>query len=132
MRLWGLSQAGLEESELADFRRALLDAQREDGGWGQLPEMASDAYATGQSLFLLAESGTSPDAPAFRRGIGFLIEHQRKDGSWIVQTRSRPVQTFFDNGDPGGKSQFISITATGWATLALLGSLDPEKNGKGL
>jgi hypothetical protein len=30
------------------------------------------------------------------------------------------LQPFFDNGDPGGKSQFISFAATGWATLALL------------
>jgi N-acyl-D-amino-acid deacylase len=43
-----------------------------------------------------------------------------------VQTRSRPVQVFFDNGDPGGKSQFISFLATGWATLALLEAC-PEK-----
>jgi hypothetical protein len=27
---------------------------------------------------------------------------------------------FFDNGDPHGKSQFISFAATGWAVLALL------------
>ena len=44
----------------------------------------------------------------------------------IHQTGSRPVQVFFDNGDPGGKSQFISFLATGWATLALLESC-PEK-----
>jgi hypothetical protein len=30
------------------------------------------------------------------------------------------LQLFFDNGDPGGKSQFISFAATGWAVLALL------------
>ena len=39
--------------------------------------------------------------------------------SWLVKTRSKPIQKFFDNGDPHGKNQFISISATSWATAAL-------------
>jgi hypothetical protein len=65
-------------------------------------------------------AGVRPDDAAYRRGVAYLVRTQRSDGAWIVETRSRPVQKFFDNGDPGGKSQFISFAATGWATLALL------------
>ena len=60
-----------------------------------------------------------------RRGLAYLLKTQREDGAWIVETRSRPVQIFFDNGDPGGKSQFISFAATNWAVLALLETLPP-------
>ena len=64
--------------------------------------------------------GLEPTDPAYQKAAKHLLATQRDDGSWLVETRSRPVQVFFDNGDPGGKSQFISFAATGWATLALL------------
>ena len=50
----------------------------------------------------------------------YLLKTQRDDGGWVVETHSPPVQKFFDNGDPGGKSQFISFPATAWAVMALL------------
>jgi N-acyl-D-amino-acid deacylase len=43
--------------------------------------------------------------------------------SWHVKTRAKPVQVFFDNGDPHGKDQFISITSTGWSIGALARTL---------
>jgi hypothetical protein len=36
---------------------ALVAEQRADGGWSQLRSLTSDAYATGQALVALAESG---------------------------------------------------------------------------
>jgi hypothetical protein len=30
------------------------------------------------------------------------------------------LQRYFDNGDAGGRSQFISFAATNWAVMALL------------
>ncbi|MFN0051591.1 MAG: prenyltransferase/squalene oxidase repeat-containing protein [Planctomycetales bacterium] len=59
------------------------------------------------------------------RGIDWLLKHQEGDGSWHVVTRAKPVQEYFDNGDPHGKDQFISIAATGWATAVLARSV-PE------
>jgi hypothetical protein len=41
------------------------------------------------------------------------------DGSWLVRSRSRPFQTYFETGFPHGKDQWISSAATGWATTAL-------------
>src|SRR5439155_11828255 len=98
---------------------ALLGIQNEDGGWSQTREMKSDAYATGQTLYLLQTTGLSATDPAYERGIRFLLKTQRPDGSWLVLTRSRPLQTYFDNGDPHGTNQFISIPATSWAVAAL-------------
>jgi N-acyl-D-amino-acid deacylase len=71
-------------------------------------------------LTALYAAGLPSADPAYQRGVDYLLRTQKEDGSWIVQTRTRPLQIFFDNGDPGGKSQFISFAATGWSVLALL------------
>lgn len=118
--LRGLVASSADKDVIADACKTLLAEQRRDGGWAQLAELDSDAYATGTALVVLRLAGVSSKEPAYLRGIGYLLRTQSRDGAWLVQTRSRPIQTFFDNGDPGGKSQFISFAATGWATLALL------------
>jgi N-acyl-D-amino-acid deacylase len=84
-----------------------------------MPELDGDAYATGSALLALRAAGLAKDK-AYEQAVAFLVKTQKEDGSWFVKTRSRPVQTFFDNGDPGGESQFISMSATSWALLALL------------
>ena len=38
-----------------------------------------------------------------------LLKTQRGDGSWFVKSRSKPVQVYFDNGDPHERDQFIPI-----------------------
>lgn len=125
-RLWGLHLLKGSAEELAAAKKTLVDAQRDDGGWAQTKDMSSDPYATGFALFVLSELGDSTNEPAYRRGVAYLLASQHDDGSWFVQTRAKPVQMFFDNGDPHGKSQFISISATGWATTALARTL-PKK-----
>ena len=37
--------------------RNLEAMQREDGGWSQTPDLSSDAYATGESLYTMHEAG---------------------------------------------------------------------------
>lgn len=107
---------------------ALLKMQNKDGGWSQLPEMTSDAYATGTVLVALLRSDlVSADQPAVRRGIQYLLNTQQPDGSWHVPTRAKPFQTYFETGYPHGKDQFISVTAGSWATVAILLALPPEK-----
>lgn len=93
--------------------------QRDDGGWGQLPDLGSDAYSTGQAVWVLLESPAPVSVDVVERGATWLRDHQEADGSWHVVTRSVPIQEWFDNGDPHGKDQFISTTATGWAVAAL-------------
>lgn len=113
-----------EAARIAVARATLIKEQRDDGSWSQLPgKRDGDAYATAIVLIALRRAGLAVDDPAYRKGVKYLLTTQKEDGSWLVETRSRPVQEFFDNGDPGGKSQFISFAATGWATLALLEAL---------
>lgn len=118
-RLWGAKLLGENADVLEKSRAALLADQRADGGWPQLSTMTSDAYATGQALFILAETGLPTSDAAYQRGVQFLLKTQGEDGSWLVETRSKPIQKFFDNGDPHGKHQFIVIPATSWALAAL-------------
>ena len=118
-RLWSMKLLKRPREAIDAARREVLAAQRDDGGWAQLDAMKSDAYATGQTLCVLLMTGMAPTDPVCRRGIEYLLKTQRDDGSWFVKSRSKPVQVYFDNGDPHGKDQFISTPATCWALVAL-------------
>ena len=119
-RLRALHVAGAPEDEIRGAAQELLKTQRADGGWAQLANLDSDAYATGTALVALHQAGGVATAdPAYRNGLRFLLAKQLEDGSWHVATRSTPIQTYYESGYPHGEDQFISITAAGWATTAL-------------
>ena len=120
-----------EEKKAAEAAGNLLQLQRSDGGWAQLPgkTQQSDSYATGSVLFALRREGflTAMDK-RYRRGLRFLIDTQHDDGSWHVKSRSKPFLKYCEGGYPHGKDQVISMAAGSWATLALLQSVIVEKN----
>ena len=120
-KLWAFAELSSDagKATVDRLRAQILAKQKEDGGWSQLPDMKSDAYATGQTLYILEKTGLADEHAAVQRGVAFLLDSQQPDGSWLVETRSKPIQKFFDNGDPHGKNQFISIAATSWAVAAL-------------
>lgn len=118
--LRGLVDAGADAKLVEAARDSLVNDQREDGAWAQLANMSGDAYATATALMTLRRAGLATTEKAHQKGVKFLLDSQLDDGAWFVQTRSKPLQKFFDNGDHGGKSQFISFAATNWAVLAVL------------
>jgi len=119
-RLWSLAVVNAGRDVIQGATQDLLGTQREDGGWSQLDDMTSDAYATGTSLVALHRAGgLSTTNPSYQRGLQWLMQAQLPDGSWHVRTRSKPIQSYFESGYPHGKDQFISITAACWATTAL-------------
>lgn len=123
-RLWGLMDEAAPNEAIADLKTTLVKQQRDDGGWAQQSGLSSDAYATGQVLFMLLATGMSSQDEPLRKATTYLLKTQATDGSWFVQTRAKPIQEFFDNGDPYDKSQFISISATGWAVAALAQTIE--------
>ncbi|HVU88029.1 MAG TPA: prenyltransferase/squalene oxidase repeat-containing protein [Pirellulales bacterium] len=109
-------------SEYQPWVETIKQRQNADGGWSQTPELASDAWATGQALYALAHAGlTSADA-IVARGQRFLVAAQREDGSWPMV--SRPTK-------PGGEgsTSLIPITGAGsaWGVLGLVRSAGPVR-----
>ena len=102
----------------------LLQQQREDGGWSQTEDLQSDAYATATAMYALSEVGAlDQEDDVWIRGIRFLLNQQGDDGSWLVTSRSKPFQKYFESGFPHEKHQFISTTASAWATIVLTQSI---------
>lgn len=86
---------------------ALVAAQDADGGWGAEPGKRSNTEATALAILALGTTSEGVAAPALRRGLAWLAEHQRPDGGW-----------------PLGVGQDQSTWPTPLAVLALLGRSD--------
>ena len=126
-RLWGLHHLGGDGAVKKNTLEAILAAQREDGGWAESKERMSDAYSTGQTLFMLLKTGTAADHPAIVRARDHLLMTQHADGSWLAESHvTYKAQPYFENGDPHGEHQFLSTAATAWAVAGLALLLPPK------
>jgi squalene-hopene/tetraprenyl-beta-curcumene cyclase len=90
--------------------------QNADGGWGQLKDLPSDAYATGQALYVLNLAGVPNDREEIRRGAAFLVASQKEDGAWPMVARAHPGEMPASNPTP------ITYFGSVWATLGLMRS----------
>ena len=89
--------------------------------------MQADAYATGSVLVALNKAGNiAARNEVWSKGVAYLLDAQKPDGSWHVTSRATPEQEYFESGFPHGKDQFISAFATGWAAETLLLYLSEE------
>lgn len=126
--LLGLAWGNAAPATIKATARALAASQRADGGWNQLPEMVSDAYATGQALYALNTAGKMAGSdPIYRKGVDYLLRTQAPDGSWHVETRAIWLQPYFESGFPYGRDQFISAAGTAWAVMALAPAAQPQR-----
>jgi hypothetical protein len=110
------ARAGKPREAMQTTIDELLALQRTDGGWSQtVPEPKSDAFATGQTLYVLSLAGYTAERPDIKRGIDFLVATQMPDGSWPMISRSTP------DGSPGSSKLLTPITcaSASWATLGL-------------
>jgi hypothetical protein len=113
--VWSLAPEG----EISHQEGRLLALQRDDGGWSQLPTMASDAFATGEALYALHWSGLATGSKPYKKGADYLRRTQLEDGTWFVRSRAFGFQPYLETGFPHGVDQFISAAATSWAVIAL-------------
>jgi hypothetical protein len=117
LRLIVKARAGEPAKALQPAINEFLKRQNKDGGWGQLRGDASDAYATGQALYALSLAGVKNDRVELTRAVTFLVDSQKRDGSWPMTARSHPGATPANNPVP------ITYFGSAWATLGLLRSV---------
>ncbi len=118
MQLLGQMWAGAPIKQRDVRIKQLLALQQADGGWSQNPHLVTDAYATGQVLYALAELKVPATAP-IQHAIAFLLRTQQNDGTWHVKSRAMPIQPYFESGFPYEHDQWISFSGTAWADMAL-------------
>jgi squalene-hopene/tetraprenyl-beta-curcumene cyclase len=107
----------LPATEWEPLVNKLRSAQNADGGWSQIKEAKSDAYATGQALYALAEAGVKPDDEAVRKAQSFLAKSQREDGSWAMVSRA-----IMRDGKPPKNLEPITHAGSAWAVMGLVRS----------
>jgi hypothetical protein len=110
--VWGKSPAKQIRKEIEQFEKR----QNGDGGWSQVNGLPSDAYATGQALYVLSLAGVKSDRAPIQKGVAFLAANQKEDGSWPMTPRAQPGATPFKNPSP------IIYFGSAWATLGLMRS----------
>src|SRR5262249_5894431 len=111
LRLLVKARAGEPARTLQTEIDQFLARQNKDGGWGQLKDAASDAYATGQALYVLNLIGVKNDREEIRRGVALLVQTQKEDGSWPMTSRAHPGEKPFTNPVP------ITYFGSAWATI---------------
>jgi squalene-hopene/tetraprenyl-beta-curcumene cyclase len=113
--LW--RRLGLPAGEWEPLVKRIRSTQNSDGGWGQIPKARSDAYATGQALYALAEAGVKPDEEAAQKAQSFLAKTQREDGAWPMVSRA-----IMRDGKPPKNLEPITHAGSAWAVLGLVRS----------
>jgi hypothetical protein len=98
------------------FAQEIVGQQNEDGGWSQTPKMRSDAHATGEALYALAECGLDLE-PVLAKGRAFLVKTQTADGSWVMVSRAGGPRD-----EPAGSVLPIGYIGTTWAVMGLVHS----------
>jgi len=103
-----------DAAKTAELKDELIARQNPDGGWKWSEKRPSDAFATGESLYVLSLAGMKSDSPAVKKAWHFLVSTQKPDGSWLCNTRK-----------PTGGSEISTYWGTSWAVIGLSRSLPP-------
>lgn len=123
LRLLVAVRSGKPVEQLEPQIAQLLGRQKADGGWSQTNDLASDAYVTGQTLWVLSFVGVDSERAEIRRAVSFLVASQRDDGSWPMISRNHPGVTSTRN--PIRNPVPITYFGSAWGTLGLLRFVPP-------
>jgi hypothetical protein len=115
----------LDAEECEALLKKIQGLQQSDGGWklasltqwkrvdDSLEPTESDGLATALAVLAMEESGDGSGNASLKRGLAWLVQHQRRDGDW----RSASPNKLRDPESNIGR--FMSDAATGYAVLAL-------------
>lgn len=98
---------------------ALFKRQNADGGWSLFDGLPSDAYSTGQSLWVLSFARIEKDRSDIARAVSFLVASQKENGSWAMTSRDHSGGVKKKNPMP------ITYFGSAWATLGLVRFVPP-------
>jgi squalene-hopene/tetraprenyl-beta-curcumene cyclase len=104
----------MNDQQRAKTLDELFAIQLPDGGWSTPGLLAdwqdlkrldgkphdtktSDAYATGFTIIVARELGTSSKDPRVRRGINWLLSNQRISGKWFCRSPAKDSRHYFSN-----------------------------------
>jgi squalene-hopene/tetraprenyl-beta-curcumene cyclase len=124
LRLFRDVREGRPPKEIQEGSDGILRRQNPDGGWGQVKDLPSDAYATGQALYFLSLAGVKGDRAEVQRAVSFLVGTQKEDGSWPMTPRAHPGEK------PANFRVPITYFGSAWATLGLMRTV-PNQVGQG-
>ena len=122
----GLVWSGADKAAVQKSVAQVRKLQRADGGWAQLATLSSDAFGTATALYALAQAGVPAKDPAYQRGVQYLLNTQKTDGSWHVASRSPKVQPYFQSGFPYNHDQWISAASTAWAVTSIAEAIEQQ------
>lgn len=91
--LWGLRAIGFDpqDARVQKARGWIESVQNADGGWGETPESYDEPSAKGKGestaaqtawALLALHASDAKESDAARRGVAYLLDKQREDGSW--------------------------------------------------
>ncbi len=90
--------------------KKLLASQNKDGSWSWIAGEKSDPWATGVVLYVLSFLGDQVDAEKIKAAQSYLANTQRKDGSWLTETKMNPEKH---------DSDIATYFGTAWSVLGL-------------
>jgi hypothetical protein len=109
-----LSAVQVDDPQRPALLGELLALQRADGGWSQSADRPSDAFATGQTLYVLYRAGVPVDDRAVLRGLQYLAASQNDDGTWLMTSRPDP-----ETGRPADNLNPITYAAAAWSVIGM-------------
>jgi hypothetical protein len=123
--LWAETLPGAtrkDSAQIGELITTLRGQQRPDGGWSQAKNLESDAFATGQALFGLANAGVRANDEQVQRAVDFLVRTQQADGTWKMKSQIDPT-----TGRAARNLNPITYAGTAWAVIGMANLIEGKR-----